>query len=99
MLVVLVQQVIVASGTVCVFHVGGCREAAATADKPGAASVQRWEFFIGDRPHTAAMDADGRRQPMVQIAAADRLVQSGDSHSIRFAAVFGMRDKPLELKR
>jgi hypothetical protein len=71
-----IWQVIVATGTVCVFHVGGCREVAAV-ETAGAATVQRWEFFIGDKPHTAAIDACGRRQPMAQIAEADRLVQSG----------------------
>lgn len=38
----------------------------------------RWEFFIGDRPHVLATDAGGSRQPMVQLAAADRIVQSGE---------------------
>lgn len=55
--------------------VGGCREKG-SEDSAREAGVQRWEFFIGDRPHTAAIDAEGRRQPMAQIAAADRLVQS-----------------------
>ncbi len=68
-------QIMVASGTVCVFHVGGCHEVAAGSHS--AAGVPRWEFFIGDRPHTSAADEAGVRQPMAQIAAADRIVRSG----------------------
>ena len=82
----LTMQVMVAAGTVCVFHVGGCRHsrpatarsAGASGAAAGAVGVPRWEFFIGDRPHTGPADAQGRRQPMVQIAAADKLVQSGE---------------------
>ena len=66
----------VAAGTVCVFHVGGCHEEA-SGGRDGDA-VQRWEFFIGDRPHAPAASAAAGRQPMVQIAAADRIVKSGE---------------------
>ena len=68
-------QIMVATGSICMFHVGGCREKALCGRSED--SVPRWEFFMGDRPHAPATDAQGRRQPMVQLAAADRIVQSG----------------------
>ena len=45
--------------------------------------VPTWEFFIGDRPHAPQLDGAGRRQPFVQVADADRLVQKGADSSLR----------------
>ena len=42
------MQVTVGCGRVCIFHVGGALEGAVDDPK----SVRRWEFFIGDSPHT-----------------------------------------------
>ena len=69
-----VRQVVVATGTVSMFHVGGYQE----ASDDSAAALQ-WEFFIGDRPHAPAVDDAGLRQPMAQIADADRCAVSGKS--------------------
>ena len=71
----LTSQVLVAAGTVSVLHVGGYQDAAASPQIDDDAAVPSWEFFIADRPH--APPVDGRRQPFVQIADADRLVRSG----------------------
>jgi hypothetical protein len=68
-------QIMVATGSICMFHVGGCREKALCGSSED--SVPRWEFFMGDRPHAPAVDAHGKHQPMVQLAAADCIVQSG----------------------
>jgi hypothetical protein len=38
---------------------------------PGAPTIPRWEYFIGDRPHAKEYDADNKRQPIAQIAAVE----------------------------
>ena len=68
----------VAAGTVCVFHVGSCQEA---AREGGSDEPPRWDFFIGDAPHAPELDSAGRRQPMAQIADADRHSVSGEMHA------------------
>ena len=71
-------QVIVGAGTICVFHVGGYQDAAPDGgSNAGPLPVPRWEFFIGDAPHAPLVNGAGRRQPMVQIADADRNAVSG----------------------
>lgn len=75
----LIPQVMVGAGTICVFHVGGYREGAPEGGSDTSPSpVPRWEFFIGDAPHAPPVDGAGRRQPMVQIADADRNAASGE---------------------
>ena len=78
-------QVTVAAGTVSVLHVGGFQPTTAPAEGNFRASVPTWEFFIGDRPHAPLIDAAGRRQPFVQMADVDRLVQKGAPSTSRSA--------------
>ena len=68
----------VSAGTVCVFHVGGHQEAVNEGGSDERLPVPRWEFFIGDAPHAPSVDGAGRRQPMAQIADADRAAVSGE---------------------
>ena len=84
--VVLSLKVLLAAGTVCLFHVGGGQSASAS----DPAGVPQWEFFIGDAPHagSTAEAADGvgdsgghppQRQPMAQLAAIDGLANRGQT--------------------
>ncbi len=61
-------------GTICSFHVGG------TPDDSESCRA-RWEFFIGDHPHCAALGLDKsstERQPMAQIASIEHFLDSGE---------------------
>ena len=67
-------QITLGAGTVCVFHVGGFMETSSQE----SAGVPRWEFFIGDRPHAPQRDKGSRRQPIEQIGTAETYANPGD---------------------
>lgn len=77
-------QVTVGCGTVCVFHVGGFK----TSLEQDA--VPRWEFFIGDSPHSEGLGPNNRRQPFDQISQSESLAMPGDVIVSREVAEVGV---------
>ena len=72
--ILVLLQITLGAGTVCVYHVGGFMETSSQE----SAGVPRWEFFIGDRPHAPPRDKGSRRQPIEQIGTAETYANPGD---------------------
>ncbi|GMH40958.1 hypothetical protein BSKO_08862 [Bryopsis sp. KO-2023] len=86
-------KVLVGSGTVCIFRVGGHEE----QSRDRVSGIKRWEFFIGDEPHSEP-GLDGTVQPLRQIAEIEHHAEAGDvivSKEVVQAAGQHFRYEPL----
>lgn len=70
-------QVLVSSGAVCVFRVGG-HEEDSRKRLNGSQGIKRWEFLIGDMPHAVPDKRHNKTQPLQQIAAVEEHANPGD---------------------
>ena len=85
------SQVMVGTGRVCVYRVGGIEE----SSRYDSEVLPRWELFIGDKPHEQCDEELKLRPPMQQIASieadciAGAVVVSQETVEVRVQDVHG----------